>query len=612
MKLTQKPVHLAVAGIIGLAIVQAQTPPPAQTRMGSESGYASIQQQCMSCHGRENMPRARPIAALRELSAEQVLESINSPSIGAHQNLKLSDEQKRRASESVAGRLLGTAENGDAKLMPNRCSSNPPIANPASMPAWNGWGADDGNTRFQSAKAAGLTAAQVPRLKLKWAFGFPGGVSSWGQPTVVAGRVFVGSDTGWIYSLNASTGCVYWSFKTKAGMRNAISFGPVKGRGASKYAVYFGDLKANAYGLDAQNGELLWTTKVDDHFTSRGTGAPTLYEGKLFVPVSSWEGFNAKQPEYPCCTSRGSVVALDANTGHQLWKFYTTPEPPKPTKKNSMGMQLYGPSGVSVWDSPTVDPKHHAIYFGTGEAAVGPVPKTSDAIVALDIDTGKLLWSYQYQADDEFLVGCNGSTKPENCPAVQGPDLDFGNSPILKALANGKRILLGGTKTGVIVALDPDRSGALLWKTTVSPNPLSGFIWGGAADDKNAYYGLTGGGVAAVQLATGERAWLNPLEPPPGHGRAANSAAISAIPGVAFSGARTGLLYALSAADGHSLWEFDTAKDFETVNKVAAHGGTIASAGPTIAGGMLFVASGYSFGGGGDKMGNVLLAFSPE
>lgn len=563
----------------------------------------------MNCHGNPSTPQARPIASLRDLAPEKVYEAVTT--LPVHQTLKLTDEQKHRVSESVAGRLLGTAESGDAKLMPNHCASNPPIADPAAAPAWNGWGANAGNTRFQPAKAAGITADQVPRLKLKWAFGFPGGVSAWGQPTVVAGRVFVGSDAGWLYSLDASSGCVYWSFRTKAGMRNAINFGPVKGKGSSKYAVYFGDLKANAYAVDAQNGELLWVTRADEHFTSRSTAAPTLYEGKLFVPISSWEGFNAKQPEYPCCTSRGSVVALDANTGRQIWKFYTTPEAPKPIKKNSKGTQLYGPSGVSVWDSPTVDPLRHAIYFGTGEAAVGPVPKTSDAVVALDIDTGKLLWSYQTQADDEFLVGCGGATRPENCPQTQGPDYDIGNSPILKTMANGKRMLIAGMKNGVVFAVDPDRKGAPLWKVTVSNNPLSGILWGGAADDRTVYYGLSGGGVAAVQLATGERTWSNALEPPPDHGRAANSAAVTAIPGVAFSGARTGILYALAAADGHILWQFDTAREFSTVNKVEAHGGTIASAGPIVAGGMLFVASGYSFAGA-DKTGNVLLAFGPE
>jgi len=415
--------------------------------------------------------------------------------------------------------------------------------------------------------------------------------------------------------LDAATGCVYWGFQTKAGMRNAISFGPIKGHGSTKYAVYFGDLKANAYAVDAQTGELLWTTRADEHFTSRSTGAPALYNGKLFVPISSWEGFNAKNAEYPCCTSRGSVVALDANTGRQIWKFYTTPEPPKRIKKNSAGTQLYGPSGLSVWDSPTIDEKLHAVYFGTGEAAVGPVPKTSDAIVALDIDSGKLLWSYQTQENDEFLVGCGGRTgdpsSTGNCPQPNGPDYDIGNSPILKTLGNGQRLVIAGMKNGVVFAVDPDRKGAPVWKVTVSSNPLSGILWGGAADDRAVYYGLSGGGVAAVQLATGERVWFNPLDPPSGHGRAANSAAVTAIPGVAFSGARTGLLYALATANGHALWQFDTARDFATVNRVEAHGGTIASAGPVVSGGMLFVVSGYSFGGA-DKMGNVLLAFAPE
>jgi polyvinyl alcohol dehydrogenase (cytochrome) len=306
------------------------------------------------------------------------------------------------------------------------------------------------------------------------------------------------------------------------------------------------------------------------------------------------------------------VVALDANTGKQIWKFYTTPEPPKPTTKNAAGTQLYGPSGVSVWNSPTVDPKLNAIYFGTGEAATGPVPKTSDAVVAVDIATGKYLWSYQAQADDVYLVGCGANNRPMNCPATDGPDYDIGNSPVLKTLTNGKRLVIAGMKNGEVFALDPDKKGAKVWDVTISPNPLSGILWGGAADDKSIYYGLSGGGVAAVQLATGEKTWFNPLEPPAGHGRAANSAAVSAIPGAVFSGARTGMLYALSSTDGKTLWEFDMARDFDTVNKVKARGGTVASTGPVVAGGMLFVSSGYSFGGSSDKNGNVLLAFGAE
>src|SRR6202012_5983052 len=132
------------------------------------------------------------------------------------------------------------------------CPSNPSMTDPSASAEWNGWGADTSNTRFQAGKAPGLTPEQVPQLKLKWAFGFPGGLSAFGQPSVVSGRVFVGTDTGFIYSLDAGTGCVYWSFQTRAGVRNAMTVEPLKARGAAKYGVFFGDLKANAYGLDAQ------------------------------------------------------------------------------------------------------------------------------------------------------------------------------------------------------------------------------------------------------------------------------------------------------------------------------------------------------------------------
>jgi len=586
----------------------------ARAQWASEAGFAVIQQQCMKCHGKQDLPQASGVAALREIPGEKIYELLTAASNSTHQALNLSDDDKRHVAESLSGRLLGSAAIGDAKLMPNRCSANPPLGDPAAGPAWNGWGSGGNNARYQTAKNAGIAADQVPRLKLKWAFGLPGAHAAYGQPTVVAGRVFVGSDAGWVYSLDASTGCVYWSFMTRAGMRNAISVGPVKGHGATQYGVFFGDLKNNAYGLDAQTGELLWVTRVDDNYAARITGAPAFYEGRIYVPLAKWESNSARDLNYPCCTVRGSVTSLDANTGKQIWKHYSIEEAPKPTRKNSIGTQLWGPSGGSVWNTPTADSKRGVIYFGTGEATNQPAPNTTDAVLAVDIKTGKLVWSYQGYAHDAYILGCSGAVKTENCPEDVGPDSDIGSSVILKPLDNGKRMLVAAMKDGTVFALDPDRKGALLWKNNVAVDPslpMSGIVWGGAADDKTAYYGLSGGGVVAVQLSTGEKLWLNPLKPPPGRGRPGNSAAVTAIPGVIFSGARSGMLYALSAADGHSLWEFDTAKEFTTVNNAPARGGTIGSAGPTVVGGMLFVGSGYSFGGG-DKNGNVLLAFSTE
>jgi polyvinyl alcohol dehydrogenase (cytochrome) len=586
----------------------------AQAQWASEPGFAVIQQQCMKCHGKASMPKAPGVAALREFSGEKIYEFLTTGADSTHRGLKLSDNDKKHVAESLSGRLLGSDAIGDAKLMPNRCPANPPLADPAAGPAWNGWGNGPDNSRFQPAAAAGITTDQVPHLKLKWAFGLPGAHAAYGQPTVVAGRVFVGSDAGWVYSLDAATGCVYWSFMTKAGMRNAISVGPLKGHGSTKYGIFFGDLKNNVYGIDAQNGELLWITKVDDNYASRVTGAPALFDGRLYVPLAKWESNSARDLNYPCCTVRGSVTSLDANTGKQIWKHYVIEEPPKPTRKNSIGTQLYGPSGGSVWNTPTPDPVRGLVYFGTGEATNEPAPKTTDALLAVDIKSGKLRWSYQGHANDAYIIGCSGTNKTENCPKDVGPDSDIGSSVILKTLGAGKRMLVAAMKDGTVFALDPDKKGALLWKTNVAVNPempMSGVIFGGAADDQMAFYGLSGGGVVAVRLANGEKAWYNPLPPPAGRGRSRNSAAVSAIPGVVFSGARSGLLYALSTTDGHVLWEFDTAQEFPTVNHVPAKGGTMGSAGPTISGGMLFVGSGYSFGGG-DKNGNVILAFSPE
>ncbi len=598
------------AALFAAAAFAQEAAPPGPS--GTEFGFFTFQTKCMTCHGNPKVERAPSPAAIREMTPERIYAALTD-GVMKTQGSSLTDDQKKTLALFMSGRPLGSMQSGDAKSMANQCSSNPPMADPASMPGWNGWGVDESNSRFQSAKNAGLTPADVPKLKLKWAFAFPTGVSSFGQPSVVSGRVFVGSDIGYIYSLDAKSGCVYWSYQTKGSVRNAISVGPVKVAG-SKYAIYFGDAHANVYAVDAQTGKELWVTKIDDHFAARVTAAPKLYAGRLYVGVSSSEEFSASNEDYPCCTSRGSVVALNADTGAKIWKTYVVPEP-KPTKKNSKGVQLYAPAGASVWNSPTVDPKRRAVYFGTGDAETEPAPDTSDSVMAVNMDTGKVLWSYQAQAGDAFLGGCGPNTKTENCPSENGPDLDIGNSPVLKTLSNGKRVVVAATKDGNVFALDPDKKGALVWKTVVMPNPkgtplqdLNGIVWGGASDGSNIYYGLSGGGMLAVQLSTGERAWFTKFDT--GGKRISNAAAASAIPGVAFVGGTDGKLHALATGDGKELWTYDTAHPYETVNKVPGHGGAIGSPGPVIAGGMLFVNSGYGVIGG--NPGNVILAFGLE
>jgi len=613
------------------AAATADATGPGPERRGTELGFAVFQQHCVSCHGNPAFARAPTPDALRAMSPERIYTALTS-GIMKPVGDTLSEEDRRRVAESLAGQLLGSARSGDASTMPNRCTSHPPLRGLAA-PQWNGWGNGLENHRFQSAPAAGLSAASVGHLELSWAFGYPGGTSAYGQPTVVAGRVFVGTDTGYVYSLDAASGCVYWSYRSRAGVRNAMTVGPIKAHGAGPYAVFFGDLKANTYAIDAESGREIWVRHVEDNFATRVTAAPALYRGRLYVPISAWEGFSARVLDYPCCTAVGSVSALDANTGTPLWKTYTIAQRPEPTRKNSRGIQLWAPAGVPVWNTPTIDIRRHAIYFGTGDASTYPAPSTSDAVVALDMGTGRMLWSRQIYANDSFIVGCAGQSFTENCPKVVGPDWDIPMSPMLEKLPGGRALIIFGTKPGEVFALDPDHRGKTVWHVDVvrdasagaalrgarnglpaEPRSASaprvrgnlGPLWGGALDGRNVYFGLNAGGVVALRASSGARLWYTRLA---SAGQSVTySAAATAIPGAVFVGGSDGRLWALSTIDGHPLWSFDTARAFDTVNAVPAHGGSISAPGATVVGGMLFVGSGY--GVVSQTPGNVLLAFA--
>jgi polyvinyl alcohol dehydrogenase (cytochrome) len=477
-------------------------------------------------------------------------------------------------------------------------------------------GNDLSNARFQTAAAAGLTAQSVPKLTLKWAFGVPGVTAMSGQPTVFGGRVIVGSESGMVYALDAASGCVRWTFKADAGVRSAVVVGRTGSDASPRYVAYFGDLRANVYGVDLASGEKLWSLKVDDHVAARITGGATWFEGRVYVPVSSLEEAPGARPDYPCCTFRGSVVAIDGATGKRIWQTYTIAEAPAIVGKNAAGTPLWKPAGAAIWAAPTIDVARKRLYVATGNAYTEPAAPTSDAVLALSIESGAIEWVSQVTPGDAFLVGCRAGN--DNCPDDAGPDFDFGNSPILRRLANGRSLIVIGQKSGVAYGLDPDAKGAVVWRYRAGQgSALGGIEWGSAADDRLMYVPVSdvlhaaAGGLHAISIGSGERVWQ--AEPPPlacksGLGcSAAQSAAISVIPGVVFSGAVDGHLRAYDASDGRILWEVDTARDFDTVNGVAASGGSIDGPGPTIAGGMLFTGSGYGRWRG--RPGNVLLAF---
>jgi polyvinyl alcohol dehydrogenase (cytochrome) len=585
----------------------------AQTASGT---IRQFEERCATCHRNAGVARAAgaeqapDIATLQKMAPETVYAAMTNNPIPAHA-VDLPDNIKRGFAEFAGGRKLGSVPAGAAKSMPNQCAASSKLADPSAGPAWNGWGVDATNARFQTAKGAGLAAAQVPNLKLKWAFGFPSAASMYGQPTVAAGRIFIGVDTGYVYSIDAKTGCVFWSFQAAAGVRNAINVGPVKGHGSTAFAAYFGDLRGNVYALDAATGTPLWIVSIDPHPLAAVTGAPTFYKGRLYVPLASREEAAGGGPDYPCCTFRGSLVALNADTGKQIWKTYIIPDEPKPTRKNSRGVQLFAPSGAGLWASPTIDESRNAIYLGTGDAySKPPVPKTTDAVMALDLATGKVKWSVQHTENDAWLVGCEVNNPSENCPTDIGPDYDFGSASMMRTLPDGRTIVISGQKSGEVFAQDV-RDGALLWKATLVDKLARGEInFGGAADDQKAYFGTRSSGISALDLKTGERKWVATIAPIPQR-QSGQTAALTVIPGVVFSGGSDGVLRAFATSDGKQVWEYDTLRDFTTANGVAAKGGAMGAPGPTVAGGMVFVGSGYT-GLGNGRGGNVLLAFGLE
>ena len=572
-------------------------------------GILTFTNRCAACHDTAKKG-AQDRYTLNRRTPEEVLAKMTTGSMAPFAK-GLGEFDKRVIAVYVGGRPLGAAATGDASTMKNRCAANAAFT-PESGANWSGWGGDSANSRYQ--QTPGMSAADIPNLKLKWAFGFPMGNSAYGQPSLYGGRVFVGADTGFVYSLEAESGCIYWSFRASAGVRTAVSIGPGAQRG--KFLAYFGDVKGNVYAVDAATGTQIWKDRLDTHPIARVTGAPKLVAGRLYVPLSSLEESGAGNPAYPCCTFRGGLAAYDAITGKRQWKSYTIPDEPRPLKKTSKGTQLWGPAGAGVWSSPAVDLKRRTVYVATGNGYTEPAADASDAVVAFDVDSGKRLWTKQVMASDAYVRDCPGKYRPlvpkenksETCPGELGPDMDFGNSPIVRTLADGRTLIFIGQKDGHAWALDPDKKGEVVWSRQVGLGIDNGggmIVWGSAADIRNAYFPLTRGtetlGLAAVSLATGEIVWrASPAD--------SGGAPVSVTPDAVFFGSSAGKMYAYSTVDGKALWQFDTARRFETVNGVEAKGGNIGSAGPVVAGGMVFVPSGYSELGNGVR-GNVLLAF---
>jgi len=518
--------------------------------------------------------------------------------------------------------------------------------------AWMAAGRGD-RTGLQSAEAAGLTVADVPKLELRWAFAFPGATQARSHPTVIGETLYVGDPSGGVYAIDAASGCARWSYRTDSGVRGAILIGE---NDAGRTLAWFVDYRTNVYAIDTGDGRLVWRTRVGRHAQSSNTATPALHDGRLFVPISSSENVSARDPETPCCTSSGAVAAVDANTGELLWYHRIiadesaavdeadedggdtgdaednqggeTAEPVDDAEdaENDEENRVIGPSGAPVRSSPTVDAGRGVIYVGTGENFTGPATDSSDAIIAVDMVTGAAVWRFQALANDVWNLACTDDGN--GCPEDPGPAAGFDASPVLVARRDGKEILLAGQKSGDVWALDPDADGEVVWTTSIGKGGRFGGVHRGlAADAEKAYVPiadtasgrvadrkpeqLASPGLYALDLMNGTTVWRVAADPDSCFGRAgcvgAYSAAPAMIPGVVFSGGLDGFIRAFSARDGRLLWRFDTTGEYETVNVVSGRGGAIDGPAPVIANGQLYVNSGY--GTNGRMPGNVLLAF---
>ncbi len=590
----------------------------------AQEGQTLFQANCVACHN-GTLDRAPTRDAFASMAPEQILAAMEVGSM-VTMAVTLSTEQRRALAEFLAGKPLsvGVAEAAPASAMCAKDSREFTLAGPR----WNGWGVTASNSRYQDAESAGLSAADIPRLRVKWAFGFPGDIRAYAPPMVAGGRVFFGSGRGQVYSLDADSGCIHWFANAGASVRSAITIARLDE--GDRHVLFFGDQSAFVHALDAVTGETLWKTKVDDYPTARVTGSPALHGERLYVPVASGEEAAGASPTYECCRFRGSLVALDARTGRQIWKTYTLPTP-QPTQKNAVGTQMWGPSGAPIWSSPAIDPLRNAVYVTTGNNYSDPTSELSDAFIAMNLDSGEILWAKQMTPADAYTAACRLQDRT-NCAASDGPDFDFGASPILVTLPSGRRALVAGQKSGVVHALDPDRGGEIIWQTRVGKGgTMGGVQWGSAVDAANIYVAVSdlnripvpfawgtdadpkvGGGMFALRITDGAQLWYTPPAPCGERPRCspAQPGAVSAMPGVAFSGSMDGHLRAYSTSDGKVLWDFDTVRSYETVNGITARGGSLDGPGPTIAGGIVFANSGYPSGGG--IPGNVLLAFSVD
>ena len=490
---------------------------------------------------------------------------------------------------------------------------------------WTSKGNGPLNKRYQ--KDTNINSSNIKNLKLKWSFRLKG-FNARSQPIAI-GNLILAASKDTLYALDSDTGCAFWAFKSPSEFRVSPAY--AKEAGSYVFAV---DQELITYKLDILKGELVWKTQLPrESEWNISSGSISIVNSHLIIPISTVETVAPLNPAYECCTTSGGIAKVDIETGELIW-YHRVEKPAEYVGKvRFTRTKKYAPAGSAVWNTPGIDLTSNLVFFGTGQNTQSPASEFSDAIIALDLNTGERVWSTQTLAGDAHNVACEvPMARQWGCPVENGPDFDFGASVIKSFTSNKEEIYLAGQKSGRAFGIKPS-NGEIIWNNRIGMGGVLGGIHTGMATDDERLYVTNSDresgrkydwdpkpGVYALNIDTGEIIWTFPLDDDckkrnevVENGRCFKgfSAPPSVGSDVVFAGALDGRLYGIGKETGKYLWEFDTLQIFKkTVDGSLAFGGSMDIAGPVITQDQLIVVSGY--GTHGQLPGNVLLVFELE
>ncbi len=594
-------------------------------------GQALYQQQCNDCHTLPDI-KAPQLPTMQQMPFSRIARALEF-GIMMQQAAHLTSDERYAIAKYLSSDGGGTR---DEWIAQHACGERDALQVTAGPE--DNWGFGSGNRRSIDA-GVDIAGAGVSELELRWSLAIPGATEMRSQPVAADGVLFIGTSNGNVLAVDQENGCIHWRFGADSSIRSSLNLDTTRD---GKPTLFFADDLGTVYAITADRGYLRWKKSVRWFPTSIVSGSLAFHDDRLFVPVSSFETALAGSDAYPCCRSHGGVAALDAVNGELLWEYHTTANA-MPHAETSAGTDVWGPSGAAVWTTPAIDAERGRLYIGTAQNMSPPATDTSDAVIALNIDTGEKAWVFQALAGDVWNVACH--LGGANCPEDHGPDFECGGAITLTRAANGKDIIVAGQKSGFVYALDPDNKGKVLWRQRLSMGTSNGGIhWGVAANADTVWATIADPprqregyvprpGIYALRLADGQLKWSLPVErgcdfDPANAPRIGlvemresgpadpwpecsfyygQSAAPLHANGVLYAGALDGKLRIVDADSGELLRVINTKRRYQASNDVDGHGGAIDLSGVVVDGRRLFVYSGY--GMFGQMPGNVLLAY---